>query len=275
MCCRSVDRGMSAAKDIKARNPNALLEVMSLDLSSLSSVRRFAKELKQKEPKIDILINNAGVMMCPKQNTVDGFEMQLATNHLGINLICARLFKLYDITVSGHFLLTLLLIENMKSSSDARIITVSSMHGMRGQIYFSDICLDKNYSPLEAYCQSKLANILFTRELAKRLSKKWPNIKAYVLHPGTIRSDLFRHLTGVTAIIYKTIGYIFNIDSDLGCQTTIFCAADEKLRYETGLYYSNCSRDDWLLEEAKDDRSALRLWQMTERMVDLESKYKI
>ena len=85
MCCRSADRGMNAAKDIIDKNPNAVLDVMSLDLSSLSSVRRFAKQLKQKEPKIDILINNAGVMMCPKHNTVDGFEMQFATNHLGNN----------------------------------------------------------------------------------------------------------------------------------------------------------------------------------------------
>ena len=163
----------------------------------------------------------------------------------------------------------------MKSCSDARIITVSSMHAMRGQIYFSDITLDKNYSPVEAYCQSKLANILFTRQLAKRLSQKWPNIKAYALHPGTIRSDLFRHLTGVTALVYKTIGFLFNIDCDLGVQTTIFCAVDEELRYETGLYYSNCSRDDCILSEATDDRSALRLWQMSERMVDLEGSYKI
>ena len=133
--------------------------------------------------------------------------------------------------ILGHFLLTLLLIENMKTSSDARIITVSSMHAMRGQIYFSDLCLDKNYSPLEAYCQSKLANILFTRQLAKRLSQKLPNIKAYVLHPGTIRSDLFRHLKGVTSMVYKTIGFLFNIDCELGVQTTLFCAVDEGLKY--------------------------------------------
>ena len=83
MCCRSEERGLTAAKDILNKNPSAVLGVMCLDLSSLSSVRRFAKELKQKEPKIDILINNAGIMMCPKQTTVDGFEMQLGTNHLG------------------------------------------------------------------------------------------------------------------------------------------------------------------------------------------------
>ena len=163
----------------------------------------------------------------------------------------------------------------MKTSADARIITVSSMHAMRGQIYFSDINLDKNYSPLEAYCQSKLSNILFTRHLAKRLSEKWPNIKTYALHPGTIRSDLFRHLTGVTALVYKTIGFLFNIDCDLGAQTTVFCAADERLKYETGLYYSNCSRDDCVLREATDERSARRLWQLSERMVDLKNEYRI
>ena len=125
----------------------------------------------------------------------------------------------------------------MKNSSDGRIITVSSMHAMRGQIYFSDINLDHNYSALEAYCQSKVSNIHFSRQLAKRLSNKWPNIKTYVLHPGTITSDLFRHLTGITSVLYKTIGFIFNIDCNLGIQTTLYCALDEELRYESGFYY--------------------------------------
>ena len=236
MCSRDVNRGLSAKNDIIDKNPNARLEVMKLDLSSLSSVRQFAKQLKQKEPVIDILINNAGVMMCPKETTEDKFEKQLATNHLGICLVIDSLILIAN-QFLGHFLLTLLLLENMKDSSDARVITISSMHGMRGQIYFSDINFDTNYSPLEGYCQSKLANILFTRQLAKKLSQKYPNIKAYVLHPGTIRSDLLRYLTGVTAIVYKTLALLFNIDCDLGSQTTLFCALEEELRYESGYYY--------------------------------------
>jgi retinol dehydrogenase-12 len=117
------------------------------------------------------------------------------------------------------------------------------MHAMRGQIYFWDINLEDNYSPLEAYCQSKLANIHFTRQLAQRLAQRTDNhnIKAYVLHPGTIRSDLFRHLTGVTAMVYKTIGLLFNIDVTLGVQTTLHCALDPDLRHETGFYYRSVS----------------------------------
>ncbi|XP_054162450.1 retinol dehydrogenase 12-like [Oppia nitens] len=256
MCSRDVTKGAIAARDIRAQNPKAVIEVMQLNLSSLSSIRRFAKELKERESKIDILVNNAGVMMCPKMTTDDGFELQLGTNHL------------------GHFLLTLLLIDTMKTSSDARIITVSSMHGMRGQIHFDDINLDSNYSPLDSYCQSKLANILFTRELAKRLSD-WPNIKAYVLHPGTITTDLFRHLSGITAIIYRTIGYLFNIDTELGVQTTLYCALDPDIRHESGHYYNNCRKDNCLLREATDDRSARRLWQLSQQLVDLDDNYRI
>jgi NAD(P)-dependent dehydrogenase (short-subunit alcohol dehydrogenase family) len=124
----------------------------------------------------------------------------------------------------------------MKNSSDARIINVSSMHHSRGQIHFNDINLDKNYDPVEAYCQSKLSNILFTKELAKRLGND-SNIKVYALHPGTIKSDLFRHLTGLRSVIFNIIGFLFNIDIELGVQTTLYCALEESLRYETGYYY--------------------------------------
>ncbi|CAG2111070.1 unnamed protein product [Medioppia subpectinata] len=257
MCCRDVDRGLAAAADIIVKNSRAVLTVMELNLSSLSSVRRLAKQLTQKEPTIDILINNAGVMMCPPMTTDDGFEMQFGTNHL------------------GHFLLTLLLLDNMKTSADARVITVSSMHAMRGQIYFSDINLKDNYSPLEAYCQSKLANIHFTRQLAKRVAKQWPHITAHAVHPGTIRSDLFRHLTGLTALIYKTIGFIFNIDCDLGVQTTLHCALDPEVRHETGFYYSNCKKVECLLREASDDWIGRKLWLLSEQMVSIEDKYMI
>lgn len=110
------------------------------------------------------------------------------------------------------------------------------MHHSRGQIHFNDINLDENYDPVEAYCQSKLSNILFTRELAKRLGNH-SNIKVYALHPGTIKSDLFRHLTGFRAIMFRTIGFLFNIDVELGVQTTLYCALEDSLRYETGHYY--------------------------------------
>ena len=111
------------------------------------------------------------------------------------------------------------------------------MHAMRGQICFDDINSERNYSPLDAYCQSKLANILFTRQLAKRLAAKWPNVKAYVVHPGTVTTDLFRHLEGFTAVIYNFIAFLFNIDCQLGAQTTLFCALDPEVRNETGMYY--------------------------------------
>ena len=124
-----------------------------MDLASLDSVRNFAKRINEKEDRIDLLINNAGIMACPKWKTKDGFEMQFGVNHL------------------GHFLLTNLLLDKIKNTKSSRIVNVSSRAYMRGKMHWDDLNLDKekSYEPRVAYNQSKLANVLFTRELAKRL----------------------------------------------------------------------------------------------------------
>ncbi|CAG2179878.1 unnamed protein product, partial [Oppiella nova] len=144
---RDVDRGKRAVQDIQLKNPKANIIVMKLDLSSLSSVRHFAKTVSREVSTIDILMNNAGVMACPESTTEEGFEMQFGTNHL------------------GHYLLTLSLMPLLKKSPKARIITVSSIAHMSGSIHFENINLrNKAYDPMTAYRQSKLANILFTRQ---------------------------------------------------------------------------------------------------------------
>ncbi len=132
-------------------------------------------------------------------------------------------------------MLTLSLLNLLKKSSNARIINVSSTAHMIGRIYFENINLRNNaYSPLKAYSQSKLANILFTRELAKRLGKN-SNIKVYCLHPGIIRTDLMRHIP--LNVFLNLIVKIFFIDVEMGAQTTLFCALEESLDNETGLFY--------------------------------------
>jgi NAD(P)-dependent dehydrogenase (short-subunit alcohol dehydrogenase family) len=132
-------------------------------------------------------------------------------------------------------LLTLSLLNLLKKSSNARIINVSSTAHMTGKIHFENINLRNNkYSPFKAYSQSKLANILFTRELAKRLGKN-SNIKVYCLHPGIIRTDLMRHMTPNAFLNFLV--KIFYIDVEKGAQTTLFCALEESLENETGLYY--------------------------------------
>ncbi len=132
-------------------------------------------------------------------------------------------------------MLTLSLLNLLKKSSNARIINVSSTAHMTGKIHFENINLRNNaYSPSKAYSQSKLANVLFTRELAKRLGKN-SNIKVYCLHPGIIRTDLWRH--SKSSALLKFISKIFFINEELGAQTTLYCALEESLENETGLYY--------------------------------------
>ena len=167
--CRDVKRGQNAADEINKDNRvknNGKVYFKQLDLASFESIRKFANEINNEEEAIDILINNAGVMLAPQETrTKDGFEMHFGVNHL------------------GHFLLTMLLLDKLKQAkSIARIINVSSAMYWFGTIQFDDINMEHNFDKAKAYGQSKLANILFTRELAKRT--KGTNIRVYSLHPG-------------------------------------------------------------------------------------------
>ncbi|GIX99922.1 hypothetical protein CDAR_26771 [Caerostris darwini] len=155
IACRDVEKGAEAVKDINkvVNKPN--LVVKHLNLASFTSIKNFAQDILESEPFIHILINNAGVAACPKSSTDDGFEMQFGVNHL------------------GHFLLTNLLLDRLKASAPARIVNVSSLaHMICSGINFNDINMDRNYRPIKAYGRSKLCNILFTRELEKRLKGK-------------------------------------------------------------------------------------------------------
>nr|XP_042911079.1 retinol dehydrogenase 12-like isoform X1 [Parasteatoda tepidariorum] len=221
IACRDTRKGEEAAQDIKEKEPSAAIQVEQLDLSSFASIRKFAENILQTEQRIHILINNAGVASCPKSLTEDGFEMQFGVNHL------------------GHFLLTNLLLERLKVSAPARIVNVSSIAHIYGKINFNDINLDRNYEPLAAYCRSKLANILFTRELAKRL--EGTDVTTYCLHPGAVHTGLGRHLN---TSVNKFIGHIYEGCSKLfwknarnGAQTSIYCAVEESLENQSGYYY--------------------------------------
>src|SRR3954451_22039776 len=153
LAVRNLDKGRQAADRIKAASPNAVVALQQLDLSSLDSVRTAADELRAAHPRIDLLINNAGVMYVPKRETTkDGFEMQFGTNHL------------------GHFALTGLLLDNMLAVDGSRVVTVSSVgHRILASIHFDDPHLKQKYNRVEAYGQSKLANLMFTYDLQRRL----------------------------------------------------------------------------------------------------------
>ena len=184
MLCRSTERGEAAAEEIRKLTQGEVI-VHKMDLASLKSVRECAEQLNNSLDKIDILLNNAGVMTCPELRTEEGFEMQIGTNHF------------------GHFLLTNLLMSLLKKAAPgARIVNVSSLAHEGGQIYWEDINFEKTpYDPLKAYQQSKLANILFTKELARR--GEGSGVNSYALHPGVIHTELGRHIKDA----YGTVAY--------------------------------------------------------------------
>jgi len=172
MAVRTMGKGETAAKEIRAKVPNANLEVMQLDLASLDSVRSFADAFKAKYDRLDILQNNAGVMMTPESTTKDGFEMQLGTNHL------------------GHFALTGLLMDVLTTTEGSRIVNVSSLAAERGAMHFNDLMLKQDYGRSKAYGQSKLANLLFTKGLNKRLQNNNRSTISVAAHPGVATTNL-------------------------------------------------------------------------------------
>lgn len=223
MACRSPQRGEEALQEVIERSRSTDVHFRPLDLASLKSVRSFAESFLAEEKRLDILINNAGIMACPKYFTEDGFEMQIGVNHM------------------GHFLLTNLLLDLIKKSVPSRIVNVSSMAHQYGKINKEDLNSEKSYSPIAAYNQSKLANVMFTRELAKRLEGS--GVSVYSLHPGVINTELGRHLgdslcAGFSSKIIKPISWTLNKTPKAGAQTTITCAVDPDLEHVTGEYFS-------------------------------------
>jgi len=239
---------------LEANNPN--IKFHELDLSNLNSVRDFSEKIKSQISHLDILINNAGVMACPYSKTVDGYEMQFAVNHL------------------GHFLLTNLLLDLLKKNRTSRIITVSSVAHLIGQMNWNDFNSEQNYHFFSAYCQSKLANILFTVELAKRL--KGTGVTAVALNPGSVRTNILRHTKSsicwlvpyIISIAYP-IYWAFSKSPFEGAQTTVYCAVDENIPKLSGRYFSDC-KPATTSKLASDSNAAEKLWNLSTKMVGLD-----
>ena len=187
LAVRNIDKGKEAADFITTRNPGATVAVQELDLTSLDSIRAAADQLRAGHDKIDLLINNAGVMFTPKQTTRDGFELQFGTNHL------------------GHLALTGLLLEQLLPVPGSRVVTVSSLaHRLQARINFDDLQSERSYRRVAAYSQSKLANLMFTYELQRRLPGAGTTI-AVAAHPGLAATDLTRNSPAITAVLARLI----------------------------------------------------------------------
>ncbi|XP_054913921.1 retinol dehydrogenase 13-like [Poeciliopsis prolifica] len=255
MGCRDMAKCEEAAKEIRGKTLNPHVYARRLDLASMSSIREFAERINQEEKSVDILINNAGVMRCPEGKTEDGFDMQLGVNHL------------------GHFLLTNLLLEKLRDSAPSRVINLASLAHIVGKIDFDDLNWErKKFDTKQAYCQSKLANVLFTRELAKRLEGTGVTVNA--VHPGVVATDLGRH-TGLHQSQFSTtvLSPFFSLlvkSPELGAQPSVFLAVAEEMAGVTGRYYDVMTEKE-PAPQALDDAAARRLWEVSSRLVGLQA----
>ncbi|OBB37569.1 SDR family NAD(P)-dependent oxidoreductase [Mycobacterium sp. 852002-51961_SCH5331710] len=216
LAVRNLDKGNEAVDRIRNSTPNAAVSLTELDLSSLDSVRRAADELRAAHPRIDLLINNAGVMYVPnRETTKDGFEMQFGTNHL------------------GHFALTGLLLENLLKVGGSRVVTVSSVgHRILARIRFEDPHFETGYNRVRAYGQSKLANLLFTYELQRRLAAKGSSTIAAAAHPGLSDTELMRYVPPfIPDVVWKVVAQ----PAEKGALPTLRAATDPGV--QGGQYY--------------------------------------
>ncbi|XP_053344586.1 retinol dehydrogenase 14b [Clarias gariepinus] len=253
MACRDRARAERAAAEIRAcAGPSdGALIIKHVELTSLRSVREFCREITEEEPKLDVLINNAGVFRCPYSKTEDGFEMQLGVNHL------------------AHFLLTNLLTELMVRSAPSRILVVSSKLYKHGSIRFDDINSERSYDPAFCYSQSKLANLLFTHELARRLEGRGVTVNS--LSPGMVRTNLGRHVRVHFLLkpLLFLVSWLFFKSPEAGATTLLHLACSPVVANVSGKFFSNC-QEEALLPKATDDDTAKQLWDLSETMVGMK-----
>lgn len=248
---RDPAKGAAALADIRRLAGSDAVELMRLDLASLAEVRRFAAEYLAGHPRLDVLINNAGLVLTDRSETVDGFETTFGVNHL------------------GHFLLTHLLLDRLKASAPARIVVLASdAHRMARGLDFDDLQSRRSYRGLPVYCRSKLANLLFTLELAERLRGTGVTVNA--VHPGVVRSGF--GLDGDTRGLYRFfVGLAghFMISPEQGALTSIHVASAPELENTSGLYFAK-SKLRRPTRFAVDRSAALRLWEISEQLTGVE-----
>ncbi|XP_029955463.1 retinol dehydrogenase 12 [Salarias fasciatus] len=231
-------KGEHAAKDIMREVKGAKVVARQLDLADTKSICQFAENIYNTEKALHYLINNAGVAICPYSKTVDGFETQFGVNHL------------------GHFFLTFLLLDLLKHSAPSRVINLSSAAHALGRIQFDDLGGEKNYHPVKAYAQSKLANVLFTRELAKRTEVL--GVMAYSVDPGAVNTEITRHFWRPLGDLVKNFGFLIKTPAE-GAYTTIYCTVTPENQMVTGGYYRDCASAE-SCRAGQDDGTALKLW---------------
>jgi protochlorophyllide reductase len=260
MACRDSVKGEVAKLNVQKAVPTAKLEVMSLNLSDLASVRQFVTDFKAKHKQLDILLNNAGIMAPPRAETKDGFEAQFGTNHL------------------GHFALTGLLLDVLLKTPKNRIVTVSSVAARTGTINFSDLQSKRNYQPWLAYGQSKLANQLFMRELHRRLSETGAGSLSVAAHPGYASTNLQTANAGAFGTVFMQFSNtVLAQSAAMGALPQLYAATAPDVK--GGEYFGprflmrGHPQREALRPKALDTATAKRLWEVSEELTGVRYKF--
>lgn len=247
MLCRDQARGEAARNRIRWESRSLAVELMLCDLASQSAIRNFAAEFQSRYASLDVLINNAAILPQSRQLTEDGIELQWAVNHL------------------APFLLTHRLRESLLAAESARILNVSSGMHRRGTIDFDNLQGERSYHPRTIYAQTKLANVLFTVELAERWRET--GITCNALHPGTIATGLYQQFLGLPKVL-NFVSRWYGKTPQAGAKTSIYLATSEEVAGKTGLYFRN-RKPAKMNPLAHDCELRTRLWTVSEEMTGL------
>ena len=258
LACRNRDKANAARRRIRSQYPDAPVEVRMIDTGRLTSVRDFAESFGNDYGRLDMLINNAGIMMTPYFVTEEGFEGQFAVNYL------------------GHFLLTGLLLPIIVATAGSRVVSLYSLAANWSGIQFDDLQFEKKYDPRKSYSQSKMACLMFGLELDKRLRQADADTLSLAVHPGFSESDLSRHLPAAIQWILSVSGALFMQSSAAGALTVLYAALGEDLRGGEAIgpaWYGEMRGPPRVVRpnpKALDEAQRARLWSLSEELCDFK-----
>ena len=253
MTSRDRAKGEAALADVRSRS-GGNIEVMPADFGSLASTRQLAADFKAKHERLDVLVNNAGAIVTTRSETADGFETTFGVNHL------------------GYFLLTNLLLDTIKAGAPARIVNVSSNAHTRREMDFQDLNTTGKYSAMKAYARSKLANVLFTYELARRLAGT--GVTANCLHPGVVRTGFGKNNAGLVRVAFQAFQIVARpwlLSPEKGAATSIYLASSPEVEGVTGKYFVQC-RETLSSAASYDEAAQRKLWEISEEMCGLKAE---
>jgi NAD(P)-dependent dehydrogenase (short-subunit alcohol dehydrogenase family) len=254
MACRDLHKAQTAMNLILKEHPDSDIEIMLIDLSKLSSVREFAGYFLNRYDKLDLLINNAGIMIPPYNKTIDGFESQMGVNYF------------------AHFLLTGLLFETIAKTNGSRIVTLASNAHKRATINFEDINWERGYSRMKAYGQSKLACLIFAIELDRRIKKAGIGTISVAAHPGVSVTELIRNVPAILMMISRPLTAVLTHSPEKGAKSILHAALADDVK--GGEYFGPQGIAEWtgkpgrakITPLANDESTALRLWEVSEKL---------